>query len=339
MAGFRLAADRGLPLVITWHTDLVAYGPHYPEVAAGAAFDAVSLGLGWSLREYLELLDPGRRRERLLRLGRGFAERAAVFVAPSAKAAARLAEFGSLPPVHIVPTPVIPAAAADQKRSPGGPARLLSGPVRSALGLPASAPVVLSVGRVTAEKNPALLLRAFARVLSRLPDAHLVLLGVRQGGRRVRALIRELDLTGRVCLVPPVPRAAVTGYYRAADVLAFSSTTDTQGLVLAEAEAAGLPVVVADPELAARPGDPASLRTTCPAEADAFAAALTRMLTDGELREDTRQAGLLAVRAYPPERFLALLTAAYQDALRTSRLPTLPRPRREWNTSYRISGS
>jgi glycosyltransferase involved in cell wall biosynthesis len=289
------------------------------------------------------LLDPGRRRERLLRLGRGFAERAAVFVAPSAKAAARLAEFGALPPVHIVPTPVIPAAASDQKRSParaqGSPPPASDDGVRPALGLPSSALVVLSVGRVTAEKNPALLLHAFARVSARLPDAHLVLLGVRQGGRRVRALIRELDLTGRVRLVPPAARAEVTGYYRAADVLAFSSTTDTQGLVLAEAEAAGLPVVVADPELAARPGDPASLRTTCPAEPDAFAAALIRMLTDGELQEGARQAGLRAVRAYPPERFLALLTAAYQDALRTSRHPSLPRPRREWNTSYRISGS
>jgi glycosyltransferase involved in cell wall biosynthesis len=299
MAGFRLAADRGLPLVITWHTDLVAYGEHYPEVAVGAAYDAVSLGLGWTLRAHLELLDPLRRRDRLLRLGRGFAGRAAVFIAPSAKAAAGLAEFGDLPPVHIVPTPVIPAGADP------------------APGLPLGAPVVLSVGRFTAEKNPALLLHAFARVRARLRDAHLVLVGVRQGGRRIWALIRELDLNGWVHLVPPVPRDEVAGYYRTADVLAFASTTDTQGLVLAEAEAAGLPVVVADPALAARPGDPASLRTTCRSVPDEFAAALIRMLTDGELWECTRLAGLRAARAYPPERFLSLLTAAYSDAQRS----------------------
>ena len=116
--------------------------------------------------------------------------------------------------------------------------------------------------------------------------------------------------------MPPVPRAEVAGYYRAADVLAFASTTDTQGLVLAEAEAAGLPVVVADPALADRPGDPASLRTTCPAEPDAFAAALIRMLTDRDLRDRTRRAGLRAARAYPPERFLSLLTDAYAGACR-----------------------
>jgi glycosyltransferase involved in cell wall biosynthesis len=306
MAGFRLAADRGLPLVITWHTDLVAYGSHYPEVAAGAAYDAISLGLGWRAREHLELLDPGRRRERLLRLGRGFAGRASVFIAPSAKAAARLAEFGDLPPVHIVPTPVARAAGMARRGTPG---------------LTADVPVVLSVGRVTSDKNPALLLHAFARVLTRLPDAHLVLLGVRQGGRRVRALIRELGLTGRVRVLPPVPRDEVAGFYRAADVLAFASTTDTQGLVLAEAEAAGLPVVVADPALADRPGDPASLRLTCRAAPDDFAGALVRMLTDGDLRERTRLAGLRAAAAYPPERFLALLTAAYDDARRT-RAPT-----------------
>lgn len=303
MAGFRLAADRGLPLVITWHTDLVAYGEHYPEVAAGAAYDAVSLGLGWTVREHLELLDPRRRRERLLRLGRGFAGRASVFIAPSAKAADGLAEFGALPPVHVVPTPVIAPGAQPRRPAPGPP-------------------VVLSVGRVTSDKNPALLLHAFARVCARLPDAQLVLVGVRQGGRRVRALIRELGLTGRVRVVPPMPRAEVAGFYGSADVLAFASTTDTQGLVLAEAEAAGLPVVVADPALAARPGDPASLRMTCGASPDAFAGALIRMLTDGELRERTRRAGVRAARAYPTERFLSLLTAAYDDARRGQGAPS-----------------
>ena len=182
--------------------------------------------------------------------------------------------------------------------------------LRAALDLPARAPVVLSVGRVTSEKNPALLVAAFARVRARHPDARLVVVGVRQSRRAMRALIRSHGLSDRVHLLPPVPRAELGGYYRMADVLAFASTTDTQSLVVAEAESRGLPVVLADPALAS----PSSYRVTCDATPASMAAALLRMLDDRDLRERTRRAGLAAAAAYPPSRYLARLTAAYHHA-------------------------
>jgi glycosyltransferase involved in cell wall biosynthesis len=190
--------------------------------------------------------------------------------------------------------------------------------LRAALAIPPDAPVVLSVGRVTPEKNPALLLRAFARLVARRPDARLVLVGVRQGRRQVRALVRDLRLTDRVRLVPPVPRERVGDYYRMADVLAFASTTDTQSLVIAEAESVGLPVVVADAALSLRPGGPAPPRMTSDADPESLAAALLRLLDDGDLRERIRRAALEAARAYPPELYLARLTAAYDHARRAA---------------------
>lgn len=304
MAGFRLAGARGLPLVLTWHTDLLAYADYFPEIPLGAAYCAVRLRLGWTVRDHLELTDRGgRRRARLLVLGRAMLSRASLVIAPSEKTAKGLAEFGALPPVWTVPTPVVlpdGVAARDE--------------LRAALGLPADAAVVLSVGRVTREKNPLLLLRAFAKLRAARPYTLLVLLGARQDRRAVRGRIRALGLTGSVRLVPPVPRDRIAGYYRMADVLAFASTTDTQSLVVAEAEAAGLPVVSADAALARRPGAAGPRRVTCDATPDALAAALLRMLDDGELRERTRQAGLEAAGSYPPERYLSLLTAAYDRA-------------------------
>ena len=300
MAGFRLARARGVPLVVTWHTDLVAYGDHFFEVPIGAAYDAVRLRLGWTLRETLELAERhGRRRARLLTLGRGMMDQTSLVIAPSEKTAAGLTDFGELPPVWVVPTPVVlPDGGA-------GPGRL-----RAALDLPARAPVVLSVGRVTSEKNPALLVGAFARVRARHPEARLVVVGVRQSRRAMRALIRSHGLSDRVRLLPPVPRAELSGYYRMADVLAFASTTDTQSLVVAEAESRGLPVVLADPALAS----PSSYRVTCDATPASMATALLRMLDDRDLRERTRRAGLAAAAAYPPSRHLARLTAAYHHA-------------------------
>jgi glycosyltransferase involved in cell wall biosynthesis len=319
MAGSRLARDRGVPLVITWHTDLVAYGDHFFEVPVGAAYCAHRLRLGWTVRETLELAERhGRRRSRLLVLGRGMMACAGLVIAPSPKTAAGLAEFGDLPPVRILPTPVLlpEAGCADRRAALGLPpeARVLLPEAgcadrRAALGLPPDAPVVLSVGRVTSEKNPGLLLRAFARLQADRPDAHLVIVGVRQNRRAAVRLVRRLGLTDRVHLVPPVPRAEVAGYYRMADVLAFASTTDTQSLVVAEAESLGLPVVLADPALAA----PASYRVTCAPTPPALAAALLRMLDDDRLRERTIRAGLAAATANAPERYLSALETAYRQ--------------------------
>lgn len=175
--------------------------------------------------------------------------------------------------------------------------------------------MVLAVGRVTSEKNPELLLRAFAVLLSRCPDARLVMVGASQGRAAVRRRVRELGLGDRVRLVRPVPREQVGAYYRMADVLAFASTTDTQSLVLAEAEAAGLPVVVADAALARRPGSTNPEREVCAATPESLGRALLRMLTDDDLRERTRRSGLRAAAGYPPARFLSLLLAAYDAAL------------------------
>jgi len=294
MTGFRAAADWCVPLVMTWHTDLLAYADLFAEIPAGAAWCAVRLGLGWSPREFLELTRPGAvRRRRLVALGRAMFARMAVAIAPSDKAAAGFAPFRPAAEICVLPTPV--AAVAPR------PART-------------SGSVVLSVGRATAEKNPELLLRAYARVRAARPDARLVLVGVSQQRGRLARRIAALGLDGHVQVVPPVPHDAVAGFYRAADVLAFASTTDTQSLVLAEAEAAGLPVVVADPELAVRPGSVEAARFTCAPTPDAFAAALLRMLEDDALRARVSRDGMAAAAAYPPEVFLRRLEAIYHRA-------------------------
>jgi 1,2-diacylglycerol 3-alpha-glucosyltransferase len=294
MTGFRAAAGWGVPLVMTWHTDLLAYADVFAEIPVGAAWCALRLGLGWSPREFLELTRPGAvRRRRLIELGKAMFARMAVAVAPSAKAAAGFAPFEPAAEVCVLPTPVSSIASSPAEN--GGN-------------------VVLSVGRATAEKSPELLLQAFTRVRAVRPDARLVLLGVSQQRRRLDRRIAALGLDGHVRVYPPVPPAEVADFYRAADVLAFASTTDTQSLVLAEAEATGLPVVVADPDLATRPGAAAAARFTCEPTPDAFAAALLRMLDDDVLRARVSREGMAAAAAYPPEVFLHRLMEIYDRA-------------------------
>jgi 1,2-diacylglycerol 3-alpha-glucosyltransferase len=309
MTGFRAAADWGVPLVATWHTDLLAYADVFPEIPVGAAWCAVRLELGWSPGEFLELTRPGAvRRRRLVELGKAMFGRMAVAIAPSAKTAAGFAPFEPSAEICVLPTPVAAAAHPDRLSRTA-----VSAPPRQRY---ATAGVVLSVGRGTAEKNPELLLRAFALLRAIRPDARLVLLGVRQQRRHLSRRIAALGLDGHVDVHPPVPHDEVAGFYRVADVLAFTSTTDTQSLVLAEAEAAGLPVVVADPGLAVRPGATEPGRFTCEAVPEALAAALHRMLGDEVLRATVVRDGLAAAAAYTPEVFLRRLELIYEKSLK-----------------------
>jgi 1,2-diacylglycerol 3-alpha-glucosyltransferase len=303
IGGLRYARAHDVPVVMTWHTDLLAYSAHFMEVQLGAAHAAQRLGLGWTMRDYVRLARAGTgRRAQLLRLGQEFMDRTTVLIAPSAKTAAGLAEFERLPPVWTVPTSV---RLAD---CPPGRAEL-----RRSLGIAETAPVVLAVGRATKEKDPALLLAAFARLLRRLPAARLVMVGVKQNRRNVIRLARRGGVAHALRVVRPVPHGRMAAYYRMADVLAFASTTDTQGLAMIEAEAAGLPVVLADAALAERPGG-ASGRLSAAPDAGSLAAVLARVLTDPGLHRQVAEAGRAAADAYSAEHYLGHLLAAYDFA-------------------------
>jgi glycosyltransferase involved in cell wall biosynthesis len=308
VGGMSYARTHAVPVIMTWHTDLLAYSAYFPEIPIGAALAALHLRLGWTARDFLRLVRPGPgRRDQLLRLGDAFMDRISLILAPSDKTAAGFAEFPRVPPIWTVPTSL---ALQDH---PLGRAEM-----RRWLGIPPAAPVVLAVGRATPEKNPTLLLASFAQLLRRMPDAHLVMVGVRQRRRGLLRLARATGIAHALRTVPPVPHARMAGFYRMSDVLAFPSTTDTQGLVLLEAEQVGLPVVLADPALATRPGDGSHDgqvgRLSTPSRAAPFAAALGRVLSDPALHHRLAEAGRVAAAAYPTGRYLDRLLAAYAFA-------------------------
>ncbi|HEU4894609.1 MAG TPA: glycosyltransferase [Acidimicrobiia bacterium] len=127
-------------------------------------------------------------------------------------------------------------------------------PSRADLGLP-DGPLVLNVGRQTAQKGHDDLVKAFSRVRERFP-AHLVILGREgDGSASLRAAIDDLGLAEAVTVVPFSDRPF--DYYRAADVFAFSSHMEGLGTAVLEAMAAGLPVVAYDiPPVREIAGDP-----------------------------------------------------------------------------------
>ncbi|NYF97943.1 D-inositol-3-phosphate glycosyltransferase [Janibacter cremeus] len=126
---------------------------------------------------------------------------------------------------------------------------------RSRIGLPQDAVVLLFVGRIQPLKGPHVLVRAAAELLGRRPELRGRLVVAVLGGASGRGLVapdrlqqlgEELGVTDVLHLAPPVSRAELADWYRAADLVAVPSHTESFGLVAIEAQASGALVVAAD---------------------------------------------------------------------------------------------
>lgn len=126
--------------------------------------------------------------------------------------------------------------------------------VRAGLGLAEDSHVLLFAGRIQPLKAPDVLLRAVAVLLERRPDLRSRLVVPVVGGPSGSGLDRptslatladELRIADVVRFVPPVSQAELARWYAAASLVAVPSYNESFGLVAAEAQACGTPVVAA----------------------------------------------------------------------------------------------
>jgi 1,2-diacylglycerol 3-alpha-glucosyltransferase len=208
-----LARDLRLPLVFTHHTRFADYG-HYFGPLAG----------------------PGTR------LTDGYLRRfwlaCAAIVAPSGDLGREIRERLPAPAdrVHVIPTGI--DVAGIRALDPIDP--------RTEAGWPPDAIVVASLGRLAQEKSPELVLDAAAAAIARVPALRLLVIGGGPSEEDLRDRAAAPDLAGRVRLTGALPRPEALATLAGADLFLFTSRTETQGLVLAEALAAGLPAIAVD---------------------------------------------------------------------------------------------
>lgn len=214
LMGWRVARFKRIPFIGTYHT-IWRYYAHYffmlPEKLKPSMFKLATTA---------------------------FTNRCDAVIAPSNKVKRQLLTYGVKKPVKVIPSGI------DLDRFITGNPNYL----KDRLNLPRQSQVVLSVGRLDKEKSFSLLIKAF-HILS-LKSNHLVLViaGEGLGKRRLAGLVRSLNLTGKVFFIGRVPYPEMASLYHSADVFAFASRSESQGLVVIEALASGLPVVcVNDP--------------------------------------------------------------------------------------------
>lgn len=108
--------------------------------------------------------------------------------------------------------------------------------------------IVLFLGRLHPKKGCDLLLQAFADVAHRDDSLHLVIVGPDEAGTEddLRQLSDSLGLQPRVTWVGMLDGDAKWGAYRSAEVFALPSHSENFGIVIAEALACGVPVLISD---------------------------------------------------------------------------------------------
>lgn len=136
-------------------------------------------------------------------------------------------------PIHVVPTGV----RLDEFASGSGDA------FRAIMGIPDEAFLVGHVGRLAQEKNLGFLARALERFLREVPSAHAIIVGGGPSLDNLRRDLAGLQSGRRVHFSGVLHGPFLVSAYKAMDALAFASLSETQGMVLVEAMAAGVPVI------------------------------------------------------------------------------------------------
>ena len=281
--GWWAARTLGRPVLFTYHTRYDEYA-HYAPVVGELARPFVSA------------------------YATAYCNQCDCVLAPLPSIASLLREAGVRVRIAIVPSTGIDVAAFAGAGS-GADARAA---VRSRWGIPPRAPLLLFVGRLAREKNVGLLLSVLAALST---DTWLVLVG--DGPERValEAQAVRAGLAPRTVFAGTQPPAAVAEALAAADLFVFPSATETFGIAMIEAMAAGCAVVAVRAPASSdllRDGETGRI---VGADPEAFAGAVRHLLAQPARRSAMGGAARVAAADYDQARVTDRLLIVYQELL------------------------
>ena len=179
--------------------------------------------------------------------------------------------------------------------------------LKARLGL--SGATVLYAGRLAQEKSIDVLLRALPALRQRVPEVELVLAGHGTGRAALTALAQELGVAAQVRFTGTLNHYALAEMFRAADVFALASTSESQSMVLLQAMSAGLPAVGACYGPLIEYITPGTGILADPRQPATFTDAMARLLCQSELRADMGERAVQTVARFS----VAAVTDAWQD--------------------------
>ena len=155
-------------------------------------------------------------------------------ICPSQMTFEAAAGYGIKVPIRVIPTGI------ELARFQGSDVEAEK--IRQDLKQEESETLLLSLSRLSLEKNIQAVIRAFPEVI-KAASARLVIVGEGAYREELEKLVIELELEAHVTFVGQVENDQVVNYYKAADFFISASTSETQGLTFSEALASGTPVI------------------------------------------------------------------------------------------------
>lgn len=279
MLGLAMAGARGLPKVFHHHTLWEEYVDYLP--------------LPKGLTSYLSVA-----------VCRTVANRCQRVVAPSAQVRDRFAQQGVTTPMDVVPTGIRPALFQG-----GAPREELQD----------GDEVCLYIGRLAFEKSIDAVVRVFQRLHQERPTARLWLVGDGPARKSLEKLVTELGLQDCVRFFGFVQRDQLRDFIASSKLFLFASLTETQGLVLLEAQAGGLPVVAFEASGVNEAVDPEKTGYLVEVgREDLMAAAAGRLLEENELWESFSSCAVSWAEKFSLERMGEQLVCLYEKAIKSA---------------------
>ncbi len=287
--GARAARRHKLPLLFTFHTLYEQYVHYFPFVE-------------------------NTSKQVVQAIAREFSNRCNVVVAPSQLVVDYLRQIGIKTRIVKIPTGIDMDEFKELDRNW----------LKKNYGVEPEEKTLLFVGRLGKEKNVEFLLKSFQDVLKSIPDCRLVLVGKGPLEEHLRQLCRQQVIEDKVIFTGELSRQQIVHCYASSDLFVFPSVSDTQGLVIGEAKAAGVPVV------AIRAFGPAEMVNHCEdglltenALPD-FTGAIIKLLKDKELYSRMRKQSLinapLISSALCSERMLEVYRELIEDRVYATRV-------------------
>lgn len=282
-SGLKLAKQLGVPCIATYHTHFEEYFHHY-----------------------LPIMPRPMARGLTRRLARSQCNALDAVIVPSQAMHSALRNYGVTRPLHILPTG-IPLAQFAPPADAG---------FRQRHGLPEDRPLALFVGRVAHEKNLHFLLEAMAHAHRLNPHFALVIAGEGPALASLKKAVQHMGLSEHVFFLGYLDRSRELPLcYAAADLFVFPSVTETQGLVLLEAMAAGLPVLGIPAMGAADIVGPEQGAVCAPHEVAGFGLLMASLISDTPRLATLSAAGRMFAQTWgAPERARQLATLYRQLA-------------------------
>ena len=210
-SGLALARRLGIPVVESYHTFFEHYLDYYVPLVPASWLRALARRFSAAQCNAVDAL-----------------------VVPSQAMLKVLRGYGVRTPARVIPTGI-----ELRQFSHGDGSRF-----RALHGIPSNRPVLLNVSRLAFEKNIDFLIRMLVRVKAQVPNVLLVVAGEGPARRELEFQARALGLADNTLFVGYLDRDGdLEDCFCASDAFVFASRTETQGLVLLEAMALGVPVV------------------------------------------------------------------------------------------------